>query len=84
MYLICLLSIFKVSKAKRGVRFILVTLHCGKTGYKWHNFYFTQQHRTNNNDLIFKCCILYKIIVSYIKNSASCKIVGVFAVQNES
>jgi hypothetical protein len=63
----------------------LVGIYFEKTGYKhkWHKFYFTQQQRTDNNGLAFKCCILHKIIVIYIKNSASCRISGVFAVQNK-
>jgi hypothetical protein len=35
--------------------------------HKWHELYFTQRQRTDNNGLVFKYCILHKIIVIYIK-----------------
>jgi hypothetical protein len=41
----------------------------------------SREPRTNG--LVFKCCILHKITVSYIKNSASCRISGPLAVRNE-
>jgi hypothetical protein len=34
-------------------------------------------------DLVFKCCILHKIIVRYIKKSESCRISRLFALRNE-
>jgi hypothetical protein len=34
--------------------------------HKWHKFYFTLQQTTDNNGLVLKCCILHKIIVTYI------------------
>jgi hypothetical protein len=42
-----------------------------KTGYKhkWYKLYFRQEQITNNNGLVFKCCILHNIIMRYIKNS---------------
>jgi hypothetical protein len=48
----------------------LFGIHFEKTGYKhkWHKSYFTQQQRTNNNGPTFKCCILHKIMVRYIKH----------------
>jgi hypothetical protein len=44
-------------------------IYSEKTGYrhKWHKLYFTQLQATDKNGLVFKCCILHKIIVSYIK-----------------
>jgi hypothetical protein len=53
------------------------------TGTSGANLYFTQQKRTDNNDLVFKCCILHKIVVGYITNSASCRISELFAVRIE-
>jgi hypothetical protein len=57
-----------------------------KTGYnhKWRELCVTQQQRTDSSGLVFKCCILHKIIVTCIKNSASCRISGLFAVRNDS
>jgi hypothetical protein len=51
--------------------------------HKWHKLYFTQQQRTYNNGLVFKCIILHKIIVRCIKNFASCRISGLIAVRNK-
>jgi hypothetical protein len=69
----------------------MVGIYFEKTGYrhkwhkwhKWHKLYFTQQQRTDNNDLVFKCCIWHKIIVIYIKNFVSCRIFRLSAVRNE-
>jgi hypothetical protein len=57
----------------------LVGVYFVKTGYKhkWHKLYFTQQQGTKNNGLPFT------IIVKYVKNSATWRISGVFAVRNE-
>jgi hypothetical protein len=56
----------------------LVFIYSEKTGYKhkWHKLYFKQQQTTENNGIVFKCCILHKTTVMciYIKNSASCRI----------
>jgi hypothetical protein len=62
----------------------LVGIYFERTGYKhkWPKLYFTQQQRTDNNGLVFKC-IVNKIIVRYIKNSASCRISGLPAIRNE-
>jgi hypothetical protein len=35
--------------------------------HKWHKLYFTQHQRTDNNGIVFKCCILLKITAIYIK-----------------
>jgi len=37
----------------------LVGMYFEKPGYrhKWYKLYFTQQQRTDNNGLVFKCCI---------------------------
>jgi hypothetical protein len=43
----------------------LVGVYSEKTGYK-HKLFYTKQ-KTDNNGLVFKCCILHKIIVRYVK-----------------
>jgi hypothetical protein len=53
----------------------LVGIHSEKTGCK-HKLYFTQQQRTENNGLVFKCCVLHKIIMS-------CRISRLFAIRNQ-
>jgi hypothetical protein len=60
-----------------------VGIYFKKTVYKltWHKLYFTQQQRTENSGLVFKCYSSYKIIVRYIKSPASCRISGIFSVQ---
>jgi hypothetical protein len=62
-----------------------VGIYFEKTGYKHTRckLYFTQQQRTDNSGLVFKCCILHKIIVRYIKISAGCRISGLLAIRNE-
>jgi hypothetical protein len=47
----------------------LVGICFEESGYKhkWHKLYFTQQQRTDNNGLVFKCCILRKIVMRYMK-----------------
>jgi hypothetical protein len=47
----------------------LVGIYFEKAEYKhnWHKLYFTQQQRTGINVLVFKCCILNKIILRYNK-----------------
>jgi hypothetical protein len=51
--------------------------------HKWQKLYFTQHQRTDSNGLVFKLCILHKIIARYIKSSACCRISGLFAICNK-
>jgi hypothetical protein len=46
----------------------LFFIYSEKTGYKhkWHKLYFKQQQTTENNGIVFKCCILHKTTVVYI------------------
>jgi hypothetical protein len=55
-----------------------VAINFEKNGHKhkWHKLYFTQQQRTDNNGLVFKCCILHKIISRDIKHFTSFRISG--------
>jgi hypothetical protein len=62
--------------------YYLVGIYFEKTGYKhkWHKLHFTEQQRTDNNGLVFKCCILLKMIVKYNKNSTSYIISRLFTI----
>jgi hypothetical protein len=42
-----------------------------------------QQQRTDDSGLVFKCCILHKIIVTYIKSFTSFRISRLFTIWNE-
>jgi hypothetical protein len=60
----------------------LVGIYFERTVYKY-KLYFTWQQRTDNNDPVFKCCIVHTIVVRYTKNSANCRISESFAFRNE-
>jgi hypothetical protein len=63
----------------------LVAIYFEKTGHKhkWHKLYFIQRQTSDNNGLVFKCCMLHDIILRDIENPASCRIPGLLAVRNE-